>query len=884
MPKVFIKKQFFILMALTVLGVFLLSVIWEFVLEGWVSNWIITDHDTETSWGKWRFVFIAVCFSGIALIFPSILTLRSQFQQNEIESTLKESDERYHKLFQTISDPLLILNADSYKFEDVNDAALKEYGYTREEFLSKNPREISAEPDDTEKAIKENLAGTLSKIPLRYHKKKDGSVFPAELTVGKFNVKNKNKVFAIVRNISVQKVAEEKLKESEKKFRSLVSHMPGAVYRCACDSDWTMSFISQTIEAISGYPASDFIQNSKRSYASIIHPDDTQYVDDTVLEAIKKQEPFALDYRILYKNYEVRWVFEKGQGIFDEKGNLQYLDGAIFDVTEHKRTELALHESEERFKLAMAGTTDGLWDWNIATGEVYYSPRWLTMLGYAPNELEHKFETWEKLVHPDDKEQAVKSVNDYLNGSIPKYEIEHRLHTKDGRWKWILSRAKTFKQDADGKPLRMTGTHIDITEKKKTEERLKKSEELARTLFTQLSSVVSGTAPATSGEDFFQSLVYHLSVALKVNYAFIDETTDHKKIFHTLAFYMHGKIVDNFEYDVTGTPCEDVYEGQAAIYPDQLREKFPNDVIVQEKNIESYLGLPLMDESGIVIGLLGVMDNNPMADIENVKSILTIFASRAGAELQRRYAENRLSNKTVELERANKELQDFAHIASHDLQEPLRKIIIFGDRLEPIIQNSNEKGRDYLNRMQKSAGRMRSFIEDLLHYTKVEMKALPFELVDLKEIAKDIIIELGHRLKETQGTVNIYKLPIVEADPFQMRQLFLNLIGNGLKFHRNGVPPVISLDSILNKNGMCEITVKDNGIGIDEQHAERIFKPFERLHNRSTFEGTGIGLTICKKIVTRHRGTITVKQGSENGVTFHITLPEKQNGDGTATV
>ena len=156
------------------------------------------------------------------------------------------------------------------------------------------------------------------------------------------------------------------------------------------------------------------------------------------------------------------------------------------------------------------------------------------------------------------------------------------------------------------------------------------------------------------------------------------------------------------------------------------------------------------------------------------------------------------------------------------------------------------------------------------------MKALPLESVDLNEIAKDIINEFDIRLKENKGTVNIYHLPIIEADAFQMSQLFLNLIGNGLKFHREGVPPVINLDCIYKENGMWEISVEDNGIGIEEQHMDRIFKPFERLHNRSAYEGTGIGLTICNKIVTRHGGKISVKRGSENGVTFHITLPEKQ--------
>jgi signal transduction histidine kinase len=405
---------------------------------------------------------------------------------------------------------------------------------------------------------------------------------------------------------------------------------------------------------------------------------------------------------------------------------------------------------------------------------------------------------------------------------------------------------------------------------------LKESEELARTLFTQLRSIVSGTAPATSGEDFFQSLVYHLAEALKVNYVFIDETTDRKNTFRTLAFCVHGKIVDNIEYNVIGTPCEVVYQGQAAIYPEKVREKFPEDVHVQEWEIESYLGFPLMDDSGKVIGLLGIMDNKPIADVDNVTSILSIFASRAAAELQRRDAKERLSKKALELERVNKELQDFASIASHDLQEPLRKIIILGDRLESTIQNSNEKGRDYLVRMQNSASKMQSFIQDLLQYTKVGTKDRNLELVDLKEIAKNIVNELEHRLAETKGTVNMNGLPVIEADAFQMNQLFLNLIGNGLKFHRDGVPPAIDISCAKGNNGFWEIFVEDNGIGIDEKHIDKIFKPFMRLHGQDTYQGTGIGLTICNKIVTGHGGTIAVKKSSQgNGSIFHISLPEK---------
>ncbi len=462
-----------------------------------------------------------------------------------------------------------------------------------------------------------------------------------------------------------------------------------------------------------------------------------------------------------------------------------------------------------------------------------------------------------------------------LEGWVSDWIItDHDTETNKDKWKFVYT-AVFFSGIALILPVILTLQNI----KQKTEvgRTLRESEERYRTLFNPLSSIVLGTSPATSGEVFFQSLVSHLASALQIKYAFIAEKTNESgKMFKTLAFCVKGNIADNIEYDAKGTPCELVHEGQTVIFPENVQEQFPDDLYLKQWEIKSYIGVPLMDVSGKTTGLLGVMDDKPLSDVTTLKSILTIFASRAGAEIQRMRAEENLAKNTRELERTNKELQGFAHIASHDLQEPLRKIIIFGDRLESTIQGPNEKGRDYLDRMQKSAARMRNFIEDLLHYTRVEMKASPFETVDLNEIAKDIINEFEFRLQETKGTVNLKNLPVIEADPFQMRQLFLNMIGNGLKFHRESVPPVINLNSVYKENGMWEITIEDNGIGIDEQHVDRIFKPFERLHNRSTFEGTGIGLTICNKIATRHGGGISVKRHSESGVTFHITLPEKQ--------
>ncbi|GJL77505.1 MAG: histidine kinase [Nitrospinaceae bacterium] len=231
----------------------------------------------------------------------------------------------------------------------------------------------------------------------------------------------------------------------------------------------------------------------------------------------------------------------------------------------------------------------------------------------------------------------------------------------------------------------------------------------------------------------------------------------------------------------------------------------------------------------------------------------------------------------MELLRSNQALNEFASIAAHDLQEPLRKIITFGDRLKTKINERDKQGNDYLERMQNSALRLRALVEDLLQFTKIEAKARPFDSIDLKKVIENVLDDLETRIKESKGVVNISSLPTIQGDPVQIHQLFLNLVGNAFKFYRDGIPPVVNLDSAKSEKGGWEIFVTDNGIGIDEKHVDRIFKPFERLHGRSTYEGTGIGLSICKKIVTRHGGQIAVKRQSTNGITFQITLPETQN-------
>jgi light-regulated signal transduction histidine kinase (bacteriophytochrome) len=237
---------------------------------------------------------------------------------------------------------------------------------------------------------------------------------------------------------------------------------------------------------------------------------------------------------------------------------------------------------------------------------------------------------------------------------------------------------------------------------------------------------------------------------------------------------------------------------------------------------------------------------------------------------------NALLRHAAELSRSNAELEQFASIASHDLQEPLRKVQTFAAQITATESDRlSEQGQDFLRRMSDAAGRMRALIDDLLMFSRVSTKARPFAEVDLSETVAYVLSDLEVALEESGAQLTVDPLPTIEAEPMQMRQLLQNLLGNALKFRRDGVTPEITVRATV-ADGIAELTIADNGLGFDAQFATRIFRAFERLHGASAYPGTGIGLALCRKIVERHHGTITADGRENEGATFTIRLPLEQ--------
>jgi PAS domain S-box-containing protein len=292
--------------------------------------------------------------------------------------------------------------------------------------------------------------------------------------------------------------------------------------------------------------------------------------------------------------------------------------------------------------------------------------------------------------------------------------------------------------------------------------------------------------------------------------------------------------------------------------------------LVREDGRETWVEVtkvPLRNPAGETIGLVGIS-----ADISDRKE---------AAERMRRFA--------AQLEQTNAELQNFASVASHDLQEPLRKIQAFSDRLRTKCGDAlNAQGLDYLDRMQSAAQRMQVLIQDLLKLSRVTSRAQPFEKCDLHVIVQGVVSDLEITIEQKRAGIEVGPLPVIDADPLQMRQLFQNLISNALKFQRpTDLPRVIvearvyqmqdrNIPGAVPGGMICKIVVRDNGIGFDGKFADQIFIVFQRLHSRSEYEGTGIGLAICRKITDRHGGTIVAKSAEGQGAAFIVTLPMTQ--------
>ncbi|MBY6203291.1 PAS domain S-box protein [Halomonas denitrificans] len=503
------------------------------------------------------------------------------------------------------------------------------------------------------------------------------------------------------------------------------------------------------------------------------------------------------------------------------------------------RAVIAIERGKEQLELALEGGRLGLWDWNVPTGRVEYSSAWCEMVGYRQEELTPDFSTWERLLHPDDLPVAQKRAIDYVEGRLSDYNSIFRMRHRNGDWRWIQARGKIVETDEHGAPVRIAGTHLDITAERTAEEALRAERERFLSVLEYSPIGIALVAPDGSW--------------LHVNPAIC-------------------RIVGYFEDELLAT------DFQSITHPDDLDLDLGYLQQTLDGEIDGYeIEKRYFHKEGHVVWVLltvSLVSNADGSPRHFISQIQDISRRKESEEASRRYLD--------ELERSNQQLDDFAYIASHDLKEPLRAINNHSQfLLKHYSDQIDERGRHKLDRLGKLTARMQQLISDLLYFSRIGRSKESNRPVDVARLVEEQLDTLSAFLSERNARVIVQgELSPVVGDPARIATVFRNLVINGIKYNEQEQPRVtISSDPVRNDaDGVTEALVtfhvEDNGIGIEPEFHDDIFKMFKRLHGEKVYgEGTGAGLAFVRKIVEQAGGSIWLDSTVGTGTTIHFTLP-----------
>jgi PAS domain S-box-containing protein len=649
-----------------------------------------------------------------------------------------------------------------------------------------------------------------------------------------------------------------------------------------------------------------------RNFRAITHPDDVEECALLVQQACAGIQPsFSIEKRYIKRDGTTLWAKTSVSLVRDDKGHPAHLIALVEDISERKKTEQALIESEERFRRMADSAPLFIWISNPLGRVHYVNKTWVDFLGMPMQDVIDF--GMRAAVIPEDFESSQKAYRNAFSQQEP-FSLECRLKRADGEVRWLLNQGAPL-YFPNGDLAGYIGTSVDITERKEAEVQQQASlarERLMRQVVEivnqsfDLGSILNDTARLIGqyfGTDRCYIIRYEIiNNALSLNVfgeyctpdtLSIDLSDFPPELLRSLTQDIPiQQIIQLQRYTNSNEYYENLKQRLLALPQLNPQEKAEYSDYFQQLLLEKYKINALLS-TGIfyrsnTYGVISLHQCTPHQWMDEDVALLQDIATQIGmafyqADLyyhaqatadKEQQARQELELYTKKLEISNRELAQFATIASHDLQEPLRKVQIFSQ----IVANDciDEKSLDYINRMQGAVSRMQSLIHDLLALSRVSRQGQPFRNVDLNNCLEAALHDLEVIIQSLSPEFQIDPLMELDADPQQIEQLFLNLIGNALKFHQPDNRPCIRITGRQIGN-QYEITIADNGIGFLEQYQERIFEPFARLHGHSQkYTGTGMGLAICRRIVERHNGTITAHSSEGEGATFVIILPLHQ--------
>lgn len=775
---------------------------------------------------------------------------RDVTERRRVEEALYEAQQMFRSLVENSPDIITRYDRDCRRTY-VNPAYLRETELALPQLLGATPEQRSPLPDDSAEALQALLrrvldSGAVEAIDVVWRKADNVDywyniyAFPELDREGRVA-----SVMTVSRDITERKQSEEILRQSEEvlKESQRIAHL----------GSWHMDVAtsrvvwSEELYRIYGFdpalPPPLYTESMK-----LFTTESWERLSAAIERAVTSGIPYELELEAVTRDGGRGWMWARGEPVKDANGEIVRVRGVVMNITERKLAENALREKEERLALATVNNGVGIWDWNLQTQRMIWDESMFALYHIRSEDFAGTEEAWRATLHPDDLVRSDREVADAISGRKP-FETEFRVLWPDGEIRYIKAVAKVFR-DADGNPLRMLGINMDVTDRRKAEIELR---ELNSDFITLLEN---------SGDFIY----------------FKDKDSRIRFCSQTLA-----RITGHASWrEMIGKHDSEIFPADTArVYHDEELPIFgegrallnKTDPYYDEDGRQGWVSTnkwPVFgDDKKTVVGIFGIS-----RDITELK-----LAEDKINELNRDL-ERRVEERTEQLEAANKELEAFSYSVSHDLRTPLRAIDGFS---RILIDDYNDKlddeGRRLLGVVRDNTSRMGQLIDDILKFSRTGRVELNFSQTDMSHLVRDVFDELRSAGGTGNLSLEVGILPNALCDSAMMRQVFVNLLSNAIKFSRSKPEPKISVGGRV-EGGEAVYYVKDNGVGFDMQYSGKLFGVFQRLHGVTEFEGTGIGLAIVKRVITRHGGRVWAEGAVGEGATIYFALPtgEKDHG------
>jgi len=583
-----------------------------------------------------------------------------------------------------------------------------------------------------------------------------------------------------------------------------------------------------------GFGIDEIFSTGTRNY---IIPEDKVKTQEFISKLLNGESISSFNNRLLCKDGSIKTFSWKVSS--DLKRNVFYSVGQ--DITDEVHYYEKLAESEKKYKLISQVTSDVVWDLDLVTNELWWNDGLLKVFGYNNSKSIQNMQFWYDNVHPDDHDRVGKKVDDAISGTDTEWDDVYRFRNSEGNYLHVHDRAHIIR-DLDGKAVRMLGGISDLSEKIKSDELLKKSEERYRILFE------NNPIPL---------FIFDLKTLkfLSVNKRTVETYGYSEEEFKNMTLY---DIRPESDYSILNKFISEINDNQT---PQMLNTR----------------GIKHRKKDGSIIDVqitrnIAILDNVPVGIILS-QDVTEIQKMEHQVKMMNEDLEKRVLERTQQLDEINKELEAFSYSVSHDLRTPLRIINGFSQSLTDEFGNIlSENGKYYLERIDSNTQKMGKLIDDMLMLSRVSRFELAIRRFNVCEIVKEIAKDMSSNYQDKAYQLECDHNLIMNADPNTIRILITNLISNAFKFSISRPVTIIKFGETVVKNGQTYFFLSDNGVGFEMKYSDKLFKAFQRLHNDSDFPGTGIGLAIVKRIINKHAGEIWVESELGKGTTYYFRV------------